>query len=221
VAAAAERAGRPAPGPARPAAGRARRYDAESLLDVAVRVFTERGYEGTSMEHLARAAGITKSSFYHHVEGKEELLRRSLDRALDRLFAVLDEAPAREGRAIDRLEYVVRRTVDVLVAELPHVTLLLRVRGNTEVQRRALERRREFDRRVTKLVLQAEEQGDLRPSVDEGLTTKLLFGMINSITEWYRPDHGLPPGRLADAVVAMVLDGLRRPEPRVGADPHG
>jgi AcrR family transcriptional regulator len=195
---------------------RAQRYDPESLLDVAVQVFTERGYDGTSMEHLARAAGITKSSFYHHVTGKEELLRRSLDRALDHLFAVLDEPGAREGRAIDRLEHVVRRTLDVLVAELPHVTLLLRVRGNTDVQREALERRREFDRRVTRLVLRAEEEGDLRRGVDEGLTTKLLFGMINSITEWYRPDHGLPPDRLVDAVVAMVLDGLR---PRADGSP--
>jgi hypothetical protein len=81
--------------------------------------------------------------------------------------------------------------------------------GNTDVQRWVLTRRREFDRRVTRLVLQAEDEGDLRTSVDEGLTTKLLFGMINSITEWYRPDHGLPAERLGDAVVAMVLDGLR------------
>ena len=57
------------------------RYDVESLLAVAVQVFRERGYDGTSMDELARAAGITKSSFYHHVKGKEELLRRSLDRA--------------------------------------------------------------------------------------------------------------------------------------------
>jgi AcrR family transcriptional regulator len=189
---------------------RTQRYDADSLLDVAVRVFTERGYDGTSMEHLAKAAGITKSSFYHHVESKEELLRRSLDRALDGLFGVLDEQGAREGRAIDRLEHVIRGSIRVLVDQLPHVTLLLRVRGNTGVERRALERRREFDHLVTKLVLAAEEEGDLRPSVDEGLTSRLIFGMVNSITEWYRPNRGLPPARLADAVVDLALDGLRR-----------
>jgi hypothetical protein len=43
---------------------------------------------------------------------------------------------------------VVRRSVDVLAAELPYVTLLLRVRGNTGAERWALERRREFDRRL-------------------------------------------------------------------------
>lgn len=190
---------------------RTQRYDADSLLDVAVRVFTERGYDGTSMEHLARAAGITKSSFYHHVDSKEHLLSRSLDRALDGIFGVLDEPGAREGRAIDRLEHVMRRSIDVLVAELPHVTLLLRVRGNTAVERRAVERRREFDRRVTELVQQAEDEGDLRAAGDEALTTRLLWGMINSITEWYRPRRGTSARRLGDAVVSLALDGLRKP----------
>lgn len=190
---------------------RAQRHDADSLLGVAVQVFTERGYDGTSMEHLARAAGITKSSFYHHVPSKEELLRRSLDRALDGLFAVLDEEGARTGPAIGRLEHVIRGSIRVLTGELPHVTLLLRVRGNTPVERRALERRREFDHRVTALVRQAEDEGDLRPSVDEGLAARLLFGMVNSITEWYRPGGDLTSRRLADAVVGLALDGLRRP----------
>jgi AcrR family transcriptional regulator len=52
-------------------------YTPETLLAVAVEVFIERGYDGTSMEHLSRAAGISKSSIYHHVRGKEELLRRA------------------------------------------------------------------------------------------------------------------------------------------------
>ena len=51
------------------------------------------------------------------------------------------------GRAVDRLRYIVRRQVEVLQAELPYVTLLLRVRGNTDTERWALERRRAFDAR--------------------------------------------------------------------------
>ena len=191
------------------APARARRYDAESLLAVAVDVFTDRGYEGTSMEHLAVAAGITKSSFYHHVQGKEELLRLSLDRALDGLFAVLDSPAARTGPAIARLEHVLRGSVHALVERLPHVTLLLRVRGNTEVQRQALARRREFDAAVTSLVRAAQRAGDLRPGPDPALAARLLFGMINSVSEWYDPRRGLDPAALADAVVALALDGLR------------
>ncbi|MFF7385618.1 TetR family transcriptional regulator [Streptomyces griseoluteus] len=185
-------------------------YTPETLLSVAVGVFNERGYDGTSMEHLSRAAGISKSSIYHHVSGKEELLRRAVSRALDRLFAILEEEHARVGRPVERLEHVVRRMVEVLMAELPYVTLLLRVRGNTEAERWALERRRDFDHRVAELLRAAAEDGDVRGDVEVRLATRLVFGMINSIVEWYRPEIRGASGReVADAVVRLVFAGLR------------
>jgi AcrR family transcriptional regulator len=187
-------------------------YDRDALLRVAVQVFTERGYDGTSMEDLSARLGITKSSIYHHVPGKAELLRLAVGRALDTLEAVTEEPGATAGRAIDRLEHVVRRSVEVLAAELPFVTLLLRVRGNTEVEQAALARRRRFDRIVSDLVARAAADGDLREGVDPALTSRLLFGTVNSLTEWYRPDGGLAPADLADEVVATVFTGIRRPD---------
>lgn len=189
-------------------------YTPDSLLKVAVEVFIERGYDGTSMEHLSRAAGISKSSIYHHVRGKEELLRRAISRALNGLFGVLDEPRSREGRAIDRLEHVTRRTVEVLMTELPYVTLLLRVRGNTDTERWAMARRREFDQRVSELLKQAVADGDLRADVDVRLATRLLFGMINSVVEWYRPGRAGRSGsttsdEVGEAVVRTAFAGLR------------
>lgn len=199
----------PDPGTAQPP--RPRRYDTDSLLAVAVQVFTERGYDGTSVSDLAAAAGLSKSSLYTHVQGKEQLLRLALDRAVEPLFAVTREAGATDGRAIERLEHVVRREVQVLVEQLPYVTLLLRVHGNTETERWALAQRRQFDRFVAGLVAQAAAEGDVRPDLDPGTVTRLLFGMVNSLVEWYRPGRGVQPEELADALVALAFDGLRRP----------
>jgi AcrR family transcriptional regulator len=202
--------------------GRRRRYDTASLLDLAVQVFTERGYDGTSMGDLAQASGLSKSSLYHHFDSKEQLLRAALDRAVEPLFAVVDEPPARTGRAMERLEHVVRREVQVLSEQLPSVTLLLRVRGNTATERWALDRRREFDRIVADLVAKAAAEGDVRTDVEAGLVSRLLFGMINSLVEWYRPEQSDAMARrgtparavgveeLADAVVRLAFDGLRR-----------
>jgi AcrR family transcriptional regulator len=184
-------------------------HSLESLLAVAVAVFNERGYEATSMDELALRAGITKSAIYHHVPGKEELLRLAVDRALDGLFAVTREPEATTGPAIGRLEHVVRGSVRVLTAELPFVTLLLRVRGNTDVERAALERRREFDRIVSDLVRAAEREGSVRPDVDPAVIGRLLFGTVNSLTEWYRPGGPLTADDLANALVATTFDGLR------------
>ncbi|GAB2459467.1 TetR/AcrR family transcriptional regulator [Jatrophihabitans fulvus] len=184
-------------------------YDQERLLAVAVDVFNERGYDGTSMEDLGKRLGIAKSAIYHHVSGKEELLRLSVDRALGGLFAVADEVRATDVRAVARLELLVRGSVEVLQRELPHVTLLLRVRGNTPTERDALERRREFDRYVAGLVRQAGRDGDLRTDLPPMLTAHLLYGLVNSLTEWYRPGRRAAGPSLADAVVAFAFDGLR------------
>jgi AcrR family transcriptional regulator len=184
-------------------------YDRESLLRVAVEVFNDRGYDGTSMEDLANRLGITKSAIYHHVPSKTELLRLAVNRALDGLFAVVAEPGCTTGPATARLEHLVRRSVEVLVAELPFVTLLLRVRGNTDVERSALARRREFDLIVADLARAAIVEGGIRSDVDAAITARLLFGMVNSLIEWYRPDRGHDVAEIADAVVAVAFGGLR------------
>jgi AcrR family transcriptional regulator len=184
-------------------------HSLDSLLEVAVAVFNERGYDATSMDELATRLGVTKSAIYHHVPSKVELLRLALDRALDALFAVTEEPGATTGPAIERLEHVVRGSVRVLTEELPFVTLLLRVRGNSPVELAALQRRREFDRIVTDLVRGAEDEGDVRPDVDPAVISRLLFGTVNSLTEWYRPDGGLSADDVADALVATTFGGLR------------
>jgi AcrR family transcriptional regulator len=189
------------------AVGRPARYLREDLVDRVIQEFLVRGYDATSMEDLAAATGLAKSALYHHVSGKEEFLRYALTHALGELFAVLDQGAGQEGPAAARLEHVVRDSVQVLVSNLPSVTLLLRVRGNTETERWAITRRREFDRRLTQLVQQAIDEGDLRADLDPALVTRLLFGMVNSVVEWYRPGHG---DAVPDAVVTMAFDGLRR-----------
>ena len=184
-------------------------HDLESVLRGAVKVFNERGYDGTSMEDLSRELGITKSAIYHHVTSKEELLRLAVNRALDGLFAVLADVSALDAPAMTRLEELARRSALLLVAELPFVTLLLRVRGNTKAERAALVRRREFDNAVASLVKQARDEGDLRADVDPALIARLLYGMINSVTEWYRPRGGGKSPELAEIIVTVAFDGLR------------
>jgi AcrR family transcriptional regulator len=184
-------------------------YDLDAVLDVAVATFNERGYEATSISVLAERLGTSKSALYYHVSGKEELLERALSRALDALEAEIADAEALPGSAAERLEVALRGAVRALVGELPAVTLLLRVRGNTEVEREALRRRRAVDHRLSALVDAAHAEGSLRSDLDAGTTSRLLFGMINSLVEWFHPDGPLSAQGLEDTLVSVAMDGLR------------
>ena len=185
-------------------------YDRDRVVDVAVKVFTERGYDGTSMADIARALGVHKSSIYHHVASKEQLLEDAVKRALNALHGMLAEPGATEGTAIERLRYVVGRTVEIMVRQLPEVTVLLRIRGNTPTERWAIARRRDFDRAVQRIVAAAIADGDLRSDIDTALVTRLIFGMSNSVTEWYQPGGRLSARDMAGAIEAVIFEGLRR-----------
>jgi AcrR family transcriptional regulator len=183
-------------------------HDQDAVLTAAVRLFNERGYDATSMFDIAESLGITKSSVYHHISGKEQLLQMAMDRALDGLFEAAGEVAGLELPAIERLEQLIRRSVVVLAERFDFVTVLLRVRGNTAVEQHALARRREFDGQVTELVKQAQAEGGVRLDIDPATASRLLLGMVNSLTEWYRPRSG-GVADLADVVAVIAFDGLR------------
>lgn len=191
-------------------------HDQEAVLRTAVDLFNEQGYDGTSMGDLARALGVSKSAIYHHVPSKTHLLSQALDEALDGLTEVLDEASRhdeaiRDGvgaTAYERLRRAVRMSVEVLVEHQPAVTLLLRVRGNSEVEVDALRRRRGLDARFAALVQEAVDEGSLRSDVSPVLVSRLLFGMVNSLVEWHRPGGTVDAEQLSDAITTIAFDGL-------------
>ena len=181
-------------------------YDQQTVLRRAVEVFNRQGYDGTSMGDLARELGVGKSALYHHVPGKEALLSQALDEALDGLTVVLDRPAG--TTAYEQLRAAVRDSVRVLVEHLPAVTLLLRVRGNSEVELAALRRRREIDDRLAELVAAAVAEGSLRADLPPDLVSRLLFGMVNSLVEWYRPGGPVDADALADALATLAFEGL-------------
>lgn len=185
-------------------------HDRETVLRRAIELFNRQGYDATSISDLASELGVTKSAVYHHFGSKEALLAAALDEALGELSAAVDEAAAltTEGSAHERLRTTVGCAVETLAAHLPAVTLLLRVRGNSPLEQEALERRRHIDERLATVVRRAAAEGDLRADIDPELASRLIFGMVNSLADWYRPDGPIDPEALADAVTSVLFRGL-------------
>lgn len=185
-------------------------YDQETVLRRAIDLFNRQGYDATSITDLARELELSKSAIYHHVNSKSDLLERGLDEALDSLDEALAAARTAPGTtAGDRLRLAVAGGVHALLAHLPAVTLLLRVRGNSEVEQRALARRRTIDDVLAQMVRDAVDEGALRADLPPELISRLLFGQVNSLAEWVRPDGHYDAARLAEVITTIAFDGLR------------
>ncbi|WP_309647122.1 TetR/AcrR family transcriptional regulator [Nocardioides sp.] len=185
-------------------------YDQETVLRRAIDLFNQQGYDATSIGDIAQDLGLTKSAIYHHVPSKQHLLSAALDEALGELTAAIDEAtgPLAAGSADERLRAVVERSVRILVDHLPAVTLLLRVRGNSDVELAALKRRRVLDEKLAALVSAAVDEGAVRSDIAPELISRLLFGLVNSVVEWYRPDGPVDVDTLARSITDMAFAGL-------------
>jgi AcrR family transcriptional regulator len=188
-------------------------YSREQVLRRAIDLFNRHGYDATSIADIAKELGVTKSAIFYHFDGKESILAAALDEALTEIGQVVAGALNAEGTsAYDRLRATVLASVQILVDHLPAVTLLLRVRGNSPLEQRALQRRRDIDDQLSDLVTAAAAEGDLRHDIAPEVISRLVFGMVNSLTDWYRPGGPLDTATLAAAVTAVLFDGLRNPQ---------
>lgn len=97
----------------------------ERVLDEALASFGGRGYDGTSLDALARQLGIRKQSILYHFPSKEQLLDAVVDRAVAELSDSLEDAVANANEGWDRVQAVVRR-VFRLASQRPELLGLLR-----------------------------------------------------------------------------------------------
>ena len=86
----------------------------QQILETAQRLFTELGYDATSLQMIADEMGLTKAAVYYHFRAKNEILDAIMLPGVQRLKALLDDAAAIRGRRA-RLEFLVNEFIDFLV----------------------------------------------------------------------------------------------------------
>ncbi len=98
----------------------------QEILDVATRLFAERGYEGTSMNDVAERVGMRKASLFYHFATKDALYEAVLDRLVESLQTALEEIYQSSGSYAERLDAVTDTMVGVLGSHPYAARLLLR-----------------------------------------------------------------------------------------------
>ena len=114
--------------------------------------------------------------------------------------------------AENKIRHIIRGAVILASEQQRALTLLLRVYGNTDAERRATGRRRALTNELHELFAASAAEGTLRNDLDPWLAARFTFGLVNSLVEWYRPGGEISPEGLADAVLAYVRTGLRMSE---------
>jgi AcrR family transcriptional regulator len=96
----------------------------EEIVDIARRIFAERGYNATSMRDIAEAAGLMAGSLYSHFRSKSEILRLVLEPLIDALEPLQESALTSGGPGMARFERMVTTVLTVLVEHRDETTIV-------------------------------------------------------------------------------------------------
>jgi len=194
------------------ARSRAPTFDAQrdGILERAADLFAEHGFRGASMASIAEACGVSKPLLYHYYRDKSHLLFDIADRYMDRLLDLVEEVKARGLDPETSFRGLVHAFMDAYEhAQSRHRVLVQDVKFLAEDDRARVVAKQ---RRVVDAF--AEVIAALRPRLDrEDLRVPLamiLFGMLNWTFTWLRASGPLTYGDMADVVLEIFLDGVRR-----------
>ncbi|HYP83574.1 TetR/AcrR family transcriptional regulator [Variovorax sp.] len=201
--------------------GRSANYDdqREMILAQAANLFAQRGYPATSMNQVAQACGLSKATLYHYYRDKYALLVSIADDHVSRLAALIDEEATLSLTGEARLRHLIYRIVgEYADAQNAHRVLTEDVKFLEDADR---ERVLGKERRVVEGFARA--VADVRSDkAGAGLAkplTMLLFGMINWMFTWMKPDRALDYEAMGPIVADLFLGGLDkvRPPPEAAA----
>ena len=180
----------------------------QRVLDEAADLFLAEGYDAATMQQLADRLGLHKSSLYHYVDGKEDLLKRLTTQAQDDAEQVLDQAEVDPDNEHGFLT-AVGLAVDQTVSDSGRVSLVLRQKPGTPTGDAVIKRRRAYDRRLSVLIDDAQAAGQIRDDIHPMLMARLTLGMVSWLIEWYDPELSrFEPEMVREAVLALLSGGV-------------
>jgi len=179
------------------------------IVDMAARLFAEKGYSSTSVNDLCEAAGIGKGGLYYYIGAKEDLLIEIHDRVMEPLLERSLKIASGPGSAAARLRMVSEVLLVIIFERIEHVWVFLHeYRALTgERLRRFREGRQVFERVISDLLAAGVAEGQFQVE-DLRMTTLAFLNMHNYTYQWVHPGGRLDPIELSAFYCRLLFRGL-------------
>jgi AcrR family transcriptional regulator len=189
----------------------------QEIERVAARLFAHNGYHRTTMRDIARALKMNQASLYHYFSGKEDILFKLMDDAMDDAMAVLQEICAEKRPPEEKLRAVLQFYTRHYAGDQERLILLVN-EGSAlpDGKRHALVEKERRYVQLFKGLFQELANRDRMKTVPPSIATFAFFGMVHYTIKWYRKDGPIAPESLARSFAEILLGGVLQevPDPR-------
>jgi AcrR family transcriptional regulator len=189
----------------------------QHILRHAARVFREKGYEGASIRDISRASGVALSSLYYYCRNKQELLYRIEMFTFSRILERLEERLEGVADPAERLRVLVRNHLDYFLEHPDEMKVLAHEEDSlTGGERKEVEEIKRRYYRKAKGIFEALRAKNRVRRLRPKIAVLSLFGMMNWIYTWHRPQVDPGAEELARTISTIFLDGVLEGRGAVG-----
>ncbi|MGH9137400.1 MAG: TetR/AcrR family transcriptional regulator [Acidimicrobiales bacterium] len=179
----------------------------QQLLEVALRVFAERGFHPTSMNDLAEAAGVTKPVLYQHFGSKRELYRELLDDVGTRLLSAIEIATSEAGGPREQVERGFAAYFGFVAGHQAAFNVLFG--GGTRRDEEFARRVQQVEEAIAETIATLIDVPGLQPDERRLLAHGIVGIAEGTSRHWLREGRPGDPDTLAVQVAELAWAGLR------------
>ena len=187
----------------------------ERILKQAMRIFLEKGYHGTSIDDITKAAGLTKGALYWHFGSKEDLLKRIVKeferRFLDGLIQAVKDA---QGDILDKMEKFFRYNAafsyynrELCVSFTTLAAELVGAHHGTEPEFKRVYKK--YQKFLSNLILQGKKEKIFKKEIDPDLTALIIIAFHDGILiRWFMNRSEINGEAYVNTFKKIMLEGL-------------
>jgi AcrR family transcriptional regulator len=182
----------------------------EQLIEIAIRLFARKGYEGTSLRDIADEAKITKAALYYHFPNKEALYERIVLESMQALVDSVGRAMAAGRSPAEKVRIFMLASADFLDRSRDSwIAGSNAFWSGSDIDPRsaAVYLRDEYEHLLRDCITDAIKQGQFRP-IDAAMAGRMLLSMLNHIARWHSPGGRLSTRQVIDQYLDMAFSGM-------------
>ena len=184
------------------------------ILESALRLFSESGYDATGVAGICSAAGVSKGAFYHHFETKQAVFLQLLEEWLQQLDADLEAALGEAPTVVDGLLGMAARTRGVFAAADGRLSILLefwaQARKDPVVWERAMAPFRRYREAFAAVIRKGIDEGSLEAVDVEKAAQALMSLAVGIILQGVLDPKGARWDRVTQDTIGMLIEGIGR-----------
>lgn len=187
----------------------------KAIVDAAAQTFQERGYDASTLNHIAERLKTDRASLYYYFGSKQELFREVVRDVALASVTTAEAIVSRDEPADVKLRAAFRAVMNSYANSYPYMHVFLQENFSTvadagdEWMAEALDWSRRYYEAIRSILAQGVTDGTFNLPLPVGVTTLGVVGAANWAHRWYKPGGSLTPEAIGDGFADMILNGLR------------